>query len=422
MTQQTTSQTTLTGWRLPTARVAWFVIAIVFIAAFLVSVPPGFDLLRTPCEEDCPTNILTLSLEEAESLRDIGFTLSDYAAYQSGFQTLVLFCQVLLAGIIFWRRSNEWPGIMVSGAILMGATMGFSPTSEILALTYPESDLLMNLLLTFTVVALVLVLLQFPDGRFVPRWTLSIPFLFGGLLLYATAMSDGMMFINPGLLRVLLYVAFLVSIGAAFLAQIYRYLRVSNPVQRQQTKWVVLGLSIMMIVLFSWSIAFELFPPAPGRTRLYVNIVGGAVVYTMLILYVTCFAIAILRYRLWDIDVLINRALVYLALTASLAVVYLAVVIGIQSVFQGTTGQESDFAMVVSTLIIAVLFVPLRRRFQAVIDRRFYRNRYDAERTLAAFSTAARDEVDMTRLSQALVGTVQDTMQPTHASLWLRKT
>jgi len=417
-----TSDTTLHGRWLLLARLIWVALAIVFIGTFLASIPPGFEMLRTPCNEDCPTDVLTLSSEEVAVLPDIGLTLDSYATFQQSFQLLIAIFQIALVGLIFWRRSHEWPGLLFSGAMLMGATMGFSPTSEILALKYVWIDLLVNVLLSMTIVGLILVLLQFPDGRFVPWWTFPIPVLIGGLLLYASVVTEGMMFVATGALSLVLVVALLAGVGAAFFAQIYRYVRVSDTIQRQQTKWVVLGLALMIAVLFLWTFAFELFPPLPGPTRLYVNIFGGAIIYIMLLLYVLFFAIAILRYRLWDVDVLINRTLVYVALTASLALVYLAVVIGIQSVFRGITGQESDLAMVVSTLIIAVLFVPLRRRIQAVIDRRFYRKRYDAERTLAAFSTAARDEVDMARLSQALIAMVEDTMQPSHASLWLRET
>jgi anti-anti-sigma regulatory factor len=211
----------------------------------------------------------------------------------------------------------------------------------------------------------------------------------GGLFLYASVVTDGMMFLVPGTLTAALYVAFLGSISLSFLAQIYRFVRVSNSIQKQQPKWAVFGLSSMIIVLFSWTISVDIFPPSPERTRLFMNIVGGAIVYTMIFLYVLSFAIAILRYRLWNVDVLINRTLVYIALTASLALVYLVVVIGIQTVFRGITGQESDLAMVVSTLVIAVLFVPLRRNIQAVIDRRFYRKRYDAENALADAYTQA---------------------------------
>jgi hypothetical protein len=166
-----------------------------------------------------------------------------------------------------------------------------------------------------------------------------------------------------------------------------------------------------------------LFPALdrPGVASLVSNLAGLTVAgsFGFLLIPISIGA-AILRYRLYDIDVIINRALVYATLTLALAVVYFGSVALLQYLLRSLTGQEAQLTIVASTLVIAALFQPFRRRIQSTIDRRFYRRKYDAARTLEAFSARLRNDRDLEQLEAELLSVVGETMQPSHLSLWLR--
>ncbi len=217
-----------------------------------------------------------------------------------------------------------------------------------------------------------------------------------------------------GLLRAL-YEAntlLLLMVSLAVAALVARFRR-SRGDERQQLKWFVYAVAVMAAILAATFIAGALLNKEP------VDIAYVPMLASMATLPVAV-GIAILKYRLYDIDLLINRTLVYGSLTAALVVVYVGSVVVLQYAFRALTGQESQLAVVASTLAIAALFNPLRRRLQGFVDRRFYRRKYDARKTLEAFSAKLRDETDLEALNNELVGVVRETMQPTHVSLWLR--
>ena len=188
-------------------------------------------------------------------------------------------------------------------------------------------------------------------------------------------------------------------------------LRHATWVERQQIKWFAYAITVTATgAILTYTIG-----EASGLP--WVRGIGFVVVMVGLVGIPTSVGIAILRYRLYDIDHIINRTLVFGALTTLLVAVYVGSVVSLQGAL---SGQESQIAVVASTLLIAALFNPLRRRIQAFIDRRFYRKKYDTRKTLEAFSTKLRDETDLEAVSGDLVGVVRETMQPAHVSLWLR--
>jgi hypothetical protein len=203
----------------------------------------------------------------------------------------------------------------------------------------------------------------------------------------------------------------LIAISVASLLMRRGYAR---GVERQQTKWFTYTSAVAAsgaILQYIISEPLEL---------VWLRGVAYALVLIGLVGIPISMGIAITRYKLYEIDLLINRTLVYGSLTAMLVALYFGGIVVLQRVFVLLTGQQSTLAVVASTLLIAALFTPLRRRIQSFIDRRFYRRKYDARKTLEAFSATLRDETDLEALNNDLVGVVRETMQPAHVSLWLR--
>ena len=282
----------------------------------------------------------------------------------------------------------------------------------------------------------IYLILLFPDGRLPSRRWRPLAWLSGVAIVLVGAGSalspgpmDGLPRIrNPFGLEEYPWVAdatlsltllLPLCILASAVSLVMRFLR-SGGEEREQIKWLAFTASILGLGFSSYVIPGNILPDdAGGADRLWENLLENAVTLSFAGVPVAV-GIAILRYRLYEIDLIINRTLVYGALTIMLAAVYLGGVTATQAIFRTLTGQGSQLAVVISTLVIAALFNPLRRRIQSFIDRRFYRRKYDARQTLEAFSSKLRDETDLEALNDELVGVVRETMQPVHASLWLR--
>jgi MFS family permease len=267
--------------------------------------------------------------------------------------------------------------------------------------------------------ALLSLLLLFPTGELPsPRWR---PVLRGGLATFAlagilaavqTGPTGNIPIDNPlglipvpGVITQLLVLLALVALVAALVSLVVRY-RTSSGDVREQLKWFTYG-AVISLPLFMVSAVTEF------------GSVIGLLAFISLAALPFCMGIAVLRYRLYDIDVLINRTLVWVGLTVSLGGLYIAGVIGLQSLFRTITGQGSDLAVALVTLAVAALFNPWRRRVQEFIDRRFYRRKYDAARTMAAFQARLHGDVDLDRLGGEVVQVLHETVQPSHVSLWL---
>ena len=395
--------------------------AVLTVGLFAAAIPAEVALLRVPCPTlRCPTGQLPPA--GLRALEDLGLSLGSFAAYSVAMDVLFAVVCVAVAALIFLRRSDDRMALLASLALLTFGTATFTFTMAALAAQHPAWEIPVGFLHFLGAASFGLFLYLFPDGRFVPRWSRWVVLVWLGWQLaehlFPSWVSD------PNDWQSLTEtVVWLGALSTAIYSQFHRYRQSSNSVQRQQIKWVVFGISAALAGFLGIQLTLGTSgpgaPTSPGELVAYLlgyTFVG----YLVVLLIPLSIGIAVLRYRLFDIDVLINRTLVYGSLTATLVALYFGGIILLQRVFVVLTGQKSTLAVVASTLLIAALFNPLRRRVQAFVDRRFYRRKYDAAKTLEAFSAKLRSETDLDALSEDLVGVARRTMQPEHVSLWLR--
>jgi hypothetical protein len=377
-----------------------------------------------------------LQSADVRTLQELGLSQQVYAGYVAALDLASLIAHLSIASFIFWRRSWHGMCLLVSFTLITnGALLPLSLAYHQAQLA-PALRLLADLVIYLGLVSSIVLLYVFPDGHFVPRWTRLLAVIWAALAFPAIFLPTTPFSLTRWPLWVQLLVLVLWACTGLY-AQLYRFQYLSNPVQRQQIKWASLGLMAAIVGPFAYFLPFVILPslsaaeapnllyqrvgPSFFAFSLVAQLAGQTTLTLALSLFPLLFAIAILRYRLWDIDLLINRALVYGALSAILALAYFVSVLLLGEGFRALTGQrQSQIATVLSTLALAASAAPLRRRLQTVIDRRFYRRKYDATRTLLGFGGVIRDEVDLDRLSGQLVTMVHETMQPEQVWLWLR--
>jgi hypothetical protein len=426
-TTQIQSHTQLRGPRLALARAGWILLALLALGLFGRAIPVRYDYLAAGTG-GAGRLAGPLQPEEMHALVELGLSLRFYILYDivSEIAPMLLFLAIAL--VIFWRKPDDWIAMLVALTVILLWVIA-SPALLTLAKLRPAWQMPVAFVQVLGLCCLLLAFYLFPDGRFVPGITRWLALVWGGtrvlVFLFPDAYLPTPIADVQTLHQILILLWYMAWFGSGVVAQIYRFGVVSNPAQRQQTKWVVSGFAVMFVMLAIIGLPLLLAPSLrqPGQSRLIYDLtiaIPGAILALTII--PVCFGVAILRYRLFDIDLLINRTLVYGMLTGILALVYFAGVAGLQAVFHALTGGSSQLAVVGSTLIIAALFSPLRRRMQDVIDRHFYRRKYDAIQTLATFSTTVRDETDLDQLGTALLAVVEKTLQPAHVSLWLRST
>ena len=402
----------LSGSRLILARVTWIAVVTLLVALFLAMLPAYYTLLQTICiGATCgPTQPTP---DSAQAIQKLGFSLGTYATFTLALTLAAVFLCITVSAVIFWRRSDDWMALLVAlGVVALSivnvpfAFLGSHSAWQVLAIALT----VLGNGVFFLVGSL------FPDGRFVPRWTCWL------LPCWVVAGIVFLFFRDVTFMYVVYNLVWLAEIILLVIALFYRYRYASGPLQRQQTKWVIYGGSVAGIIVVGITVPLYLFPSLGQAGSFYQLVIAPAYILVVLIVPLTL-GLAILRFRLYDIDLLINRTLVYSILTVLLALVYVGLVIGLQSLVHLFTGQVRGFSShhrCLDARHCCAFPAPAPSRCGAFIDRRFYRRKYNATKTLEAFSATLRNEVDLSQLRVHLLTVVQETVQPAHVSLWLR--
>lgn len=394
-------------WFLAIARLATWALILLCLITFIAPIATIIARISAPCDASNSSNPnCVLMAPQVEPLARLGISPGTYATILVSLAALYLLLALVTATVLLWRRPNDWMAMIVAFAVVAyPSRLWTAPLLEQPGVWSVPAQVVT----VAASVSLFLLFALFPNGRFVAWWIWIAAF---GWVLLNVDLSD----------VVSVYVAVpiaLLTVGLLAAGQVIRYRSISSPVQRQQTKWAVFAIALLLIAnqafwqphfwVADFHRADSLFPLLAWPWEL----VSGLVVPI-------CFGIAILRYRLYDIDIIIRRALLYGPLTVTLALIYAGCVVLLQAPLRPFTRTGGDITLVISTLAVAALFRPIRSRIQSAIDRYFYRRKYDAARTLAAFGETLRNDVDLVWLQEHLLHTVEDAVQPTHASLWLR--
>jgi hypothetical protein len=396
--------------------VLWVALALLCLINFVASIPAYLLAVHGFCKPGvCVAGQPTPAT--AYALRQLGFSVNAYAALSVGLVCVTALVYCGAAAIIIWRRPSDWMALLVSSMLI---TQGLYENNFLQGPFDNQTSPwhVAGLALAYiSPVQVLAVCALFPNGKLVSRgigWTL----LALGLIDVAPSFFPTMPFGN---LIESLFV--LVAFPLVAVSMIYRYRRASTPVEQQQTKWVVFGLLVVFVAFMAWFIPQIIVFGSLSQPGSLYDLVGHPLFTFASLAVPISVTIAILRYRLWDIDVIIKKALVYGSLTLLLTAVYAGLIVGLESLAQITAGRRGiePVVLVISTLAIAALFQPARRRIQRMIDRRFYRSRYNADKTLAGFSAMVRNEVDLTRLCEQLIAVISETMPSAHVSLWLRQ-
>jgi hypothetical protein len=405
------------------ARVFWLLFVLLAMVLCYASMPVYLRYLSQPCAGATCQLDGAVTASDLQTLHAVGISPQQYVIATAVLFNLAILIWLAVGVLIFLRRRDDLGILVIALVLATGNPTAANGPITALVIGNPAWATPVSVLNFLSSLSFDALFLFFPDGRFVPRWTrwLALVAVIEGIV--TTFLPTSFPFNDPDGPGPALQAVFFLGFAATLLfAQIYRYRRAASERARAQTKWAVFGLVTALIGVLLLNVAIGV------SSTLGVTLLSEPVLNMLFPLVLLCIpvsiGIAILRSRLYDIDVIIRRTLIYGSLTAILAGVYIGGVVGVQSIVNSIAphpgNEASPILIVITTLVIAALFQPLRRMIQRFIDRRFYRSKYDSRRTLESFSAALRQEVDLAALTGQLVAVVTETMEPAHISLWLR--
>jgi signal transduction histidine kinase len=397
------------------ARVGWGALVVLTLGIFFASLPVYIARRQTLCAgTECTYGVL-LTPEQAEVLKGIGLSLSVYAAYTVALTLATMVVCLVVSTVIVWRRSDDRMALLVA---FMLVTLG--PLSAMVAvLARPSSWQLPAECLVFLALALaVLVFLLFPTGQFVPSFTRWIAIVCLAGLGLSTFFPNAPFTQNPYAIS-LFYLASLVVVATLALVQLYRYRRISSPLQRQQTKWVVFGLAVPCTFIvggYGLMIIPALGDPSAPSGASY-QLAFAAIGPWMLLFIPLSFGFAILRYRLWDIDVIIKRTIVYGILTACVIGIYVLVVGYLGTLFH--TGSNLVISLL-ATGLVAALFQPLRELLQRGVNRLFYGQRDEPYRVISQLGQRLEATLAPDSVLSTIVETIAQALKLPYSAISLK--
>lgn len=406
------------GRSLLIVRVAWLAVAAFTSALYLTSALMWLGELPRMCPiQFCQRGQLSVAVQR--SLGDLHVSISVLNGYTLAWNVIFTLGYASIATLIFWRRSHDPWALFVSLALMLFGSFSFG--SELLPLlnAYPVWQMPVQLLGFAGTAMFGVFLYVFPDGRFVPRWTIlavvAWVLWFLPNVLFPRSMFDFDMW--PGIAFFGGWALFL----ASFLcAQGYRFRYISTPAQRLQTKWVVFGLVVASVGYFGGQLILFSGRALGSASDVLAYLIGSTTIYAALLVIPICIAIAMLRHHLFDVDLLIKQTLVYAVLVAVLALLYQVGALVLVKVVLAITGQESLVAEVAAAFGVGALAEPLHRRIERIITRVFNQRRYEAERRIEAFSRRLRHEWKIVPVTEEWEEAAENWMSHTWTTLWRR--